>query len=277
LTRGAPGESGVNPAVASAIREAADAAVRAGGGAGDVALLSPTAGAVLGGGLPITALVSVDGYGEALEREADAEALTWLAGAGYDPYEAPRVFERLLRDSDERGPIERFPLGSGRWLMERLDSIREILRSRHPRAPDGLRASNDGDFGRRMRAVVRENAALDGRVGRFGLARTELARVLAAAPEDPIAHLHLGDLDRRESQAATGDAAEALAARARAHYERAIALDPSFAEPYRELGLLHYQLRDRARARAAFERYLALSPDAPDTARIREYVLDLGP
>jgi regulator of sirC expression with transglutaminase-like and TPR domain len=64
-------------------------------------------------------------------------------------------------------------------------------------------------------------------------------------------------------------------ARAREHYERAAELEPTYAEPFRQLGLLYYQANDPAKARAAFERYLTLKPDAPDGRRIREYVVEL--
>ena len=44
----------------------------------------------------------------------------------------------------------------------------------------------------------------------------------------------------------------------------------------RQLGLLYYQERETDRARAAFARYLAAVPDAPDAARVREYLAIVG-
>jgi tetratricopeptide (TPR) repeat protein len=124
--------------------------------------------------------------------------------------------------------------------------------------------------------VVRDNAQLDIRAGRFALAERELDRVLGASPGDPVAHVYHGDLNRLEAQRA-GNAAEAseLSRKARASYERAATLDPRYADPYRQLGLLYYQEKDNARAREAFRRYLALEPDAADAARIRAYVTEL--
>ena len=63
---------------------------------------------------------------------------------------------------------------------------------------------------------------------------------------------------------------------AQAEYERAAILDPSSPDPYRQLGLLHYQDKDFARAREAFQRYLAIRPDAPDARRIKEYLGELS-
>ena len=47
------------------------------------------------------------------------------------------------------------------------------------------------------------------------------------------------------------------------------------ADPWRQLGLLHYQEGQPALAREAFGRYLALAPGAPDARRIREFIGEL--
>jgi regulator of sirC expression with transglutaminase-like and TPR domain len=58
-------------------------------------------------------------------------------------------------------------------------------------------------------------------------------------------------------------------------YERAAQLDPAYPDPFRQLGLLYYQQKDRVRARQAFEKYLALKPDAPDAGRIKSYLVEI--
>ncbi len=100
--------------------------------------------------------------------------------------------------------------------------------------------------------------------------------MLALTPGDPVAHLYYGDLHRLEAQRARRpEDRPPLVQQARAAYERAIALDPAFPDPLRQLGYLYYQARDNARAREAFERYLALKPDAPDARRVKEYLIEL--
>ena len=66
------------------------------------AVLSQTANAVLGLGLQLAALASINGYGRDLEREADREGMARLVRAGYDPKEAPRVFKLLRDESKDR-------------------------------------------------------------------------------------------------------------------------------------------------------------------------------
>ena len=55
-------------------------------------------------------------------------------------------------------------------------------------------------------------------------------------------------------------------------YEKAIALDPIFPEPYRAIGLLHYKDENWGLAEKAFMSYLALSPHNQDRAYIQEYL-----
>ena len=196
---------------------------------------------------------------------------------GYDPREAPKVFGVLRSESKDRGGLETFFFGSHPRLGERIESTRELVRTRYAdaaSAPD--RTKSTEDFGLRMRPIVRENAALDIRAGRFKIAQDQLDRVLAITPRDPIAQLYYGDLYRLQSQRARNAADKAeLARKALDRYELSARLDPMFPDPFRQLGFLYYQQRENERAREAFRKYLALKPDAPDGKRIKEYLVEL--
>jgi len=132
------------------------------------------------------------------------------------------------------------------------------------------------EFPLRLRTVVRENALLELRAGRFNLARAQLDRVLALTPRDPTAQLYYGDLYRLQSQRAKDPAEKrSLSRLAIERYEQSAELDPAFADPFRQLGFLYYQEGQPRRAREAFQKYLALKPNAPDARRIKEYLLEL--
>ena len=200
-----------------------------------------------------------------------------LVRAGYDPREAPKVFQVLMSESGDRGPVETFFFGSHPQLQERIATTTKLATTTYGAAaaePD--RILNTEDFDLRTRTVVRENAYEDIRLGRFPLAQRQLDRVLAVTPRDPVAHLHYGDLHRLKSQRAKSpDDRAADTKLALERYERAAELDPGYADPWRQLGFLYFQQKDRDRARAAFEKYIALKPDAPDARRIKEYLVEL--
>jgi beta-barrel assembly-enhancing protease len=240
-------------------------------------VLSRTASVISGLGLELAAAASMTGFGRDLEGEADREGMRRLVAAGYDPKEAPRAFQGLAGDAADRGTLETFFLGNRARLEERVESAQALLASVYvaeAARPDTIKSTDE--FGLRMRPVVRENAQLDIRAGRFALAQRQLDRVLAASPTDPIAHVYYGDLYRLQAQrTVSATAAPELDAKALASYQRAATLDPGYADPYRQLGLLYYGEKDTARAREAFQRYLALKPDAPDAARVRDYLVDL--
>jgi predicted Zn-dependent protease len=241
------------------------------------AVIGQTANAILGLGLQLAAVAAINGYGRDLERDADQGGMENLVRAGYDPKQAPKVFELLRSESKDRGSLETFFFGSHPKLTERIETTRELVRTRYAAAAASPTVVVDTeDFQLRMRAVVRENAYEDIRAGRFAVAQRQLDRVLAITPRDPIAHVYYGDLHRLQSQRAR-DAAQKnqSAALALASYEEAVELDPALPEPHRQLGFLYYQQKDNARAREAFRKYLALKPDAPDARRIKEYMVEL--
>jgi predicted Zn-dependent protease len=241
------------------------------------AVLSQTANAILGIGLQLAAIAAINGYGRDLEREADGGGMEKLVRAGYDPKEAPKVFQLLQAESKDRGSLETFFFGSHPRLQERIETTTELVNTKFASAaatPDTVRTTED--FGLRMRTVVRENALLDIRAGRFKLAQQQLDRVEAITPKDPTLHLYYGDLYRLQSQRARNVAdKDDLAKKALEHYERSADLDPKFPDPFRQLGFLYYQQKDAERAKDAFRKYLALKPDAPDAKRIKEYLVEL--
>jgi predicted Zn-dependent protease len=240
-------------------------------------VIGQVANAVLGLGLQLTAIAAINGYGREREREADTEGLDRLVKAGYDAKEAPRVFELLRKESGDRGSLETFFFGSHPRLQERIDSTRELVKTKYASSADAPTAMRDSEeFHLRMRTVVRDNAQLDIRAGRFGLAQEQLDRVLRITPKDPLAHLYYGDLHRLRSQRAkSADEKNDFAKKALASYERTTELDPKLPDPYRQLGLLYYQQKDNMRAKEAFRTYLALKPEATDARRIREYIVEL--
>lgn len=234
---------------------------------------SRTAVAIFGLDLPVTARAALTGYGARRERAAEAAALEALAAAGRDPNDALAMYDALLRQAALGGTREVFYFGNREDLAERRAAVRELIAA----LPERPRLPSRVEFERRLRPVHLENAYEEIRQGRFDLARDQLERVAAAAPDEPRLHLYYGELHRLEAQRAGSAAARDVAlVQARSAYERALALDPALAEAHRQLGLLYYAMRDLERARGELERYLVLAPSAPDRTRIGDYVMELA-
>ncbi len=234
--------------------------------------LSPTGAAILGLDLRIATAAAITGYGADRERQAEREAVRQLAAARYDGERALALFQRLSTPPGVGGPLEVFVYGDPPRMAERYRAMRSLV------AAGGVSAPGDrSDFEARMRSVVRDNASLELRAGRFDLARTEVVRVLARDQGDPVAEMVAAEIARlRAQRVAAGPERAAYVQDALRRYRRALELDPSYAEPLRQLGLLYYQEHDTANARAAFEHYLAVAPAAADAARIREYLAVVG-
>jgi beta-barrel assembly-enhancing protease len=236
--------------------------------------MGPTAAALFGLDLRLAIAAAIDGYGSAGERAADAEAGRRLAAAGYDAREGARLFTRLAAaDADRGGLAEVFVYGD-RGRMGERDQTWGALTGTD--SSSRAAAANPRDFAVRVRRLVRDNAALDARAGRLALASRQLERVLAADPDDPVALCHDGEVLRLRGQLSDGPERTDATRRAIERYRRAVELDPRYAEPFRQLGLLYYDVGDRVQARQAFERYLALEGSTSDTRRIREYLAVLG-
>ena len=230
----------------------------------------------LGLGLKLASIAAVRGFGRDLEREADREGMERMVKAGYDPNEAPRVFALLKDNHGDGGALESFFFGNHRQLDERIADTQELLKTRYAAADTAGGVRNTDEFAMRTRTMVRENAALDIRAGRFGLAKAQLDRVLPLAPKDPTTRLYYGDLYRLQAQRARNPAdTSALMAQALEAYEKAAALDPTYPDPFRQMGFLFYQSKNIEKAKEAFRRYLALEGDTPDARRIKEYLIEL--
>lgn len=226
-------------------------------------------------GTQLAFLAAVYGFGRELEREADEIGLQRMAEAGYDPGQAPRVFEILKEDHGDDSKMEVFFFGSHPRLDERREDVRGMVRARY----GGGSAAQPADaraFEMRTRVLVRDDAAQNLEAGRLGHAEAEIKKVLGLTPNDPVAHYLYGQLHEKRA-AESKDPAEArrLDERAMAAYEEAARLDPTYADPFRAAGILRYKAGEKDRALSAFRQYLKLKPDAPDAQQVKDYILEI--
>jgi predicted Zn-dependent protease len=196
------------------------------------------------------------------EREADALGFEMMAGAGYDPRQAPTIWERLLQEREAaKASTPFFFFATHPPTEERLATLRELAD----------KAAGDG----RATAVGREEFLARTLRFRATLLHDELRRrefastqvLLAQLGEGGVRpgelHFFQGELHRLRAEA--DDEPKAIAA-----YREALAFPDAPPETHRSLGVLLLRAGDRPRARESFERYLERRPDAEDREMIRD-------
>ena len=229
---------------------------------------------LVGLGLQLAFVASVEGYGRGLESEADDGGFAKLAAAGYDLRQAPKVYEALLADQGEPQKGMAFFFSSHPRLTERVAASRAYL-AKHP-GPATERSGPDDEFIRRLQPVVREDARLNLDTGRLKVAEIELAKARVWDPADPKVHFLKGRLRlaQAERQKEPADQRE-LRTQAEESFRKAIEMDARLPEPHRELGRLLDDRKDYRGACAQFRRYLDLDPEADDTEAVLDRVDEL--
>ncbi|HRH82022.1 MAG TPA: M48 family metallopeptidase [Thiobacillaceae bacterium] len=206
----------------------------------------------------LLALSSITGYSRDMEREADRQGFQRLERAGYDPREAPAVFEHLAREVKASEIKEPFFFSSHPRLEERIESFRELSSGR-----DGG-IVNEAEYLRRTAAlrldVLREELAM-------GRHRNVLVML---APENrgkfpPEADYYLAEAYRLRG--GEGDTQRAFAA-----YSSVTARAAGFAPPHRALGVHYLKQGNYGQAIEHFDTYLRLAPTAGDRAYVEQYL-----
>jgi predicted Zn-dependent protease len=247
---------------------------------GKAAVIDVMGDLIVGLGLQLAFLASVNGYGRGLEYEADEGGFGKMAAAGYDLQQAPKVYEALLDDHGEPKKAEAFFFGSHPRLSERVQNTRLYL-AKHPvtaaPADEVSRREREDELSRRIRPVVRDDAGLNIEMGRLALAESQLDKAEAWMPGDPETHFLRGRLRLAQAGAAEKSPEDQRRLRGEAEdsFRKAIELDPGRPTPHRELGLLLYERKKLGEACVQFKRYTKLAPNADDAGVIRDYVREM--
>jgi predicted Zn-dependent protease len=208
-------------------------------------------------------MAAVSGYNRELEREADLVGLDLMAKANYDSSEALKLFEHLKQEIETEKLKEPFFFGTHPNVQQRIANVKIWLAGNINEKSTVTK--NSAEFQDRLQQVVLANARLDLRRGRFDLARKSVARYLKIQPDDARAYYLFGEILRqRDGQNDAGNAVN--------YYEKAISLDPTYPEPHRAMGIIHYKEGAKQLAKKFFESCLLLSPNASDKAYIQGYL-----
>ena len=211
------------------------------------------------------AMAAVTGYSRELETEADEEGLNLLVMAGYDPKEAPRIFEQLKKDVEEQDIKEPFFFGTHPRLQERINNYNKFIKTRYATV-EGKKGTEE--FMQKITPVLLDNALLDLSMGRFSSAQRDIERFLQIDPQSAKAHYSLGELYRQRNE-------ESDIKKAIDEYDLSVIYDPFYPAPHKSLGILYYKQGLEDKSRWEFERYLFLAPNAKDRGYIEQYIKDM--
>jgi len=190
--------------------------------------------------------------------------LKLMMRAGYNPYEALRLFEHLAEEMAREKYHEPLFFGTHPRLQTRIEKCTEFLASIDPTR--GFRLNGENRFGFMVRDVILDNIALDIQAGRFGQARQAAKRFLATYSDDARVYYLLGEIFRQQGR----DRDESN--RAVSFYKRAIDLDAGYPEPHRALGLMYYKAGQSQQAKPHLEASVLLAPNAQENTYIRNYL-----
>ncbi len=208
-------------------------------------------------------IASISGYTRELETEADRVGLDLAVKANYDPREVLKLLKFLQQEIEIEKIQEPYFFGTHPNVQQRIENVNNWLTGKYRGDNTGIK--NTTVFQNNISRLFLDNARLDLRRGRFFRAQRTVEKFLAVKPDDARAYYFLGEIIRQRGR--QDDAATATK-----YYEKSISLNPSYPEPHRAMGLIHYKDGEKRQAKKYFETSLLLSPDAADKAYIEGYL-----
>jgi predicted Zn-dependent protease len=208
-------------------------------------------------------ITSTSGYTRELETEADSVGLDLAVKANYDPREILNLFELLRQEIELEGIEEPYFFGTHPNVGQRIENVNNWLAEKYHGKITGIK--NTDVFQSKISRLVLDNARLDLRQGRFFVAQRAVEKFLAIKQDDARAYFLLGEIFRQRGR--QDDAAAVIK-----NYEKSISLNPSFPEPHKAMGLIHYKDGEKGLAKKYFESCLLLSPETIDRAYIQGYL-----
>ncbi len=215
----------------------------------------------------LIALVSVYKFSRDQEREADELGFELMVKAGYDPREAPRIWEALVKEREAAEDPDRFIFFSTHpSTEERIETLKEL-------AQKAMVDKGSAVIGKeRFLAVTLPFRATflrdELRQREFAGSQVVFDRLFESGVGLGELNFFQGKLHRLRGE--EGDEDKAIAA-----YQKALQFTDAPAETHRSLGLLLLRAGEKVRARSSFGEYLELRPDAEDREMIRTYLKEL--
>lgn len=218
-------------------------------------------------GIAFALLASLFSYTRSQESEADKFGIQLLSNAGYDPFEAAKVWENVIGENNVAQGNKRrrslfFETHPGN--KNRMKTLKGYARTLTENGQSGAEKGRER-FIKHMDPLWKMALEDELNLNQFGRTEFVLDNLIANNISPGITHFYKGELYRARKE--EGDLAQA-----RWHYEQALQFDSFLPETHRSLGLLQLKEKQHARAMRNFEAYLQLAPKAEDREMIEFYL-----
>jgi tetratricopeptide (TPR) repeat protein len=174
-----------------------------------------------------------------------------------------RVFGRYTKDQDK---VSNFFFSYHSTHAARIKNLTKAINADYrAHVPRVTLRTGEEEYHKAAERLKQQKAMANFQSQEYGRAQRGLAEALEHNPNDANAHYNLGRV--LWAQGGVQNAERVLE-----ELGAAVKLDPTLAAPWRDAGLVFYELRDVNRAAQAFERYLQLDPDAPEAPKIKAFL-----
>lgn len=218
-------------------------------------------------GAQLAVLGSIFAFSRDNEREADELGFGLAVKAGYDPREASKVWEALVKERDAtKGSTPFIFFATHPAPEERIENLKAFAKKG---AQDGGHAVIGRDqFLARILPLRTMLLRDELRRREFAGSQVVLDRLFEAGVGLGELYFFQGELYRLRDK--RGDREKTITA-----YQKALEYGDAPVEGHRALGLVFFKGGEKEKARLAFERYLQQRPNAEDREMIEAYLRQL--
>jgi predicted Zn-dependent protease len=227
---------------------------------------SALAGLITTGGSQLALKAAVNGHGRKLEDEADVVGLYYMVEGGYDYMEAPEVWRVFGKYSKDQSKVENWFFSDHSTQEARIKNLTKAINADYRASvPRDKLVVGEEAHEKAVARLTQQNAMANMQKKEYASAARALQNAVSRNPTDAQSQYNLGRV--LWAQGGVQNAQAALD-----HYVAAVQADPTMAAPWKDIGILFYEVRDVNRAAQAFEKYLELSPNAPEGPKIRAFL-----
>ena len=197
------------------------------------------------------------------EREADEIGLDSLIKAGYDPDEAPKIWENILKEmelGENKNPPAFFashpnPKERIKNLKEQTKKYSDIKRNHNKENLKNIISLHTKNW---IKNEIRTNNKIEQTSFIF-------SNFFDNKEDSHLLKFYQGEIYRLKKEEKNNEKAIEL-------YKESIEENDNFPDVYRELGLLLLKEDKKGEARKNLEKYVSLAPNAKDVAIVKSYI-----